>query len=187
MLAAAATPCGARPLSRQKAAKAASRCCAVVPRRQPMPSTAMRGTMCSACPVGVSVNAKSALPSAAGSTPAGGVPCMGQSAVKCTRFPASNAPLTCLMRSGSATMQPCRLAHSSTAKRPCRSVAVVMTGTAPHTAASRRASALAPPRWPDSSGTANRPHSSSTTTAGSAALLRQYGAMARTAIPTAPM
>lgn len=49
-----------------------------------------------------------------------------------------------------------------------------------------RARSLAPPRWPDNSGTAKCLHSSTTTTAGSLALLRQSGAMARTAMPTAP-
>ena len=189
MLAAAITLCGASCVCAQNPAKAAASRAAGVPRLQPMPSTATRGMICSAVSfsAGVSVRAKSAAAaSAAGSTPAGGVPCMGQWLAKCTVRPASSAPLTALMRPGSATVQCWCLAHSSTANTPFASVAVVMTGTAPHTFASRRARALAPPRWPDSSGTAKRPHSSSTTTAGSAALLRQCGAMARTAMPTAP-
>ena len=77
----------------------------------------------------------------------------------------------------------CPLVHR---KHTVASVAVVITGTAPHTAASARARSLAPPRWPERMGTAKRPHSSSTTTAGSCALLWQWGAMARTAMPTAP-
>lgn len=40
---------------------------------------------------------------------------------------------------------------------------------------------VGPARWPERTGTAKRPHSSSTTTAGSDALLLQWGAMARTA------
>ena len=50
-----------------------------------------------------------------------------------------------------------------------------MTGTAPQSAESWRARSLAPPKWPDKIGTAKRPHSSSTTTAGSLALLWQWG------------
>ena len=50
---------------------------------------------------------------------------------------------------------------------------VVITGTAPHTAAMARARSFAPPRCPDKMGTANRPHSSTTTTAGSVVLLLQ--------------
>ena len=99
---------------------------------------------------------------------------MGQSDANCTVLPASSAPLTSLMRSGSSTVQFWCFAHSSTANTPFASVAVVITGTAPHTAASARARSLAPPRWPERMGTAKRPHSSSTTTAGSCALLWQW-------------
>ena len=87
---------------------------------------------------------------------------------------------------GLRTRQFCRLAHSSTANTPLASVAVVSTGTAPHTAEIRRARSLAPPRCPDSMGTAKCPHSSTTTTAGSSLLLLTQGAMARTAMPAAP-
>ncbi len=121
----------------------------------------------------------------ANATPAGGVPGTGQSDAS-GRVPSQQRPadqLDPLRLQHGAVLG---LAHSSTANTPLASVAVVMTGTAPQTAASARASSLAPPRWPESSGTANRPHSSSTTTAGSVALLRQWGAMARTAMPTAP-
>lgn len=45
-------------------------------------------------------------------------------------------------------------AHSSAAKRPFTSVAVVITGRAPMAEAMRRVSSLAPPMWPDSSDTA---------------------------------
>ena len=90
------------------------------------------------------------------------------------------------MRCGSSSAQFCTRAHSSTANTPFPSVAVVITAVAPQTAAIFLASAFAPPRWPDSSGTANRPRSSTTTTAGSLALLFTCGAMARTAMPAAP-
>ena len=187
MLAAAAMHAGARLCRAQKSVKAASNCSAHVPLRQPMPSTPMWGTRCKASPAGERARAKSASAGVrAGSTPAGGVPCTGNSAANRTDCPASSLLLTCLMRSASSTVQFWCFAHSSTAKMPWASVAVVITGTAPHTAASARARSLAPPRWPDSTGTAKRPHSSSTTTAGSDALLRQWGAMARTAMPTAP-
>ena len=66
-----------------------------------------------------------------------------------------------------------RLGPEVYGKRPLTSVAVVMTGTAPQTSASARASAFAPPRWPDNRGTANCPPSSTATTAGSLALLLQ--------------
>ena len=78
MLAAAAMHCGARLCPAQNAAKAVSSTSAGVPRLQPMPSTPMRGTRCSALPAGVRVRAKSgAVPSAV--TPFGGVPATGQS------------------------------------------------------------------------------------------------------------
>ena len=187
MLAAAQTAAGLRPDAAQNAAKASSSCWAVVPRRHPTPSTPMRGTRWSAPPCGVRVRAKSAASGASAfSTPAGASPATGHGDQYRTVCPASRAPLTRLMRSGSRTAQFWALAQRSTAKRPLTSVAVVMTGTAPHAFASARASALAPPRWPDRSGTAKFPPSSTTTTAGSAALLLQWGAMARTAMPTAP-
>ena len=187
MLAAAQTAAGLRPDAAQNAAKASSSCWAVVPRRHPTPSTPMRGTRWSASPCGVRVRAKSAASGASAFfTPAGVSPATGHGDQYRTVCPASRAPLTRLMRSGSRTAQFWALAQRSTAKRPLTSVAVVMTGTAPHAFASARASALAPPRWPDRSGTAKFPPSSTTTTAGSAALLLQWGAMARTAMPTAP-
>ena len=184
MLAAAVMHCGARRFWAQKAAKASASVSALVPRLQPTPSTPMRGTRCSASPAGQRVRAKSG--SSPAVIPSGGAPAMGQSDANCTVLPASSAPLTSLMRSGSSTVQFWCFAHSSTANTPFASVAVVITGTAPHTAASARARSLAPPRWPERMGTAKRPHSSSTTTAGSCALLWQWGAMARTAMPTAP-
>ena len=152
-----------------------------------MPSTPIFGIRCSASPAGKRVRAKSARSvSPAGTTPAGACPAMGNSERYRTGPPASSLLLTRLMRSGSSTAQFWCLAHASTANTPLASVAVVMTGTAPQTAASARARSLAPPRWPERIGTAKWPHSSSTTTAGSTALFRQWGAMARTAMPTAP-
>ena len=173
MLAAAVMHCGARRFWAQKAAKASASVSALVPRLQPTPSTPMRGTRCSASPAGQRVRAKSG--SSPAVIPSGGAPAMGQSDANCTVLPASSAPLTSLMRSGSSTVQFWCFAHSSTANTPFASVAVVITGTAPHTAASARARSLAPPRWPERMGTAKRPHSSSTTTAWSCALLWQWG------------
>lgn len=49
---------------------------------------------------------------------------MGQSDANCTVLPASSAPLTSLMRSGSSTVQFWCFAHSSTANTPFASVAV---------------------------------------------------------------
>ena len=174
MLAAAETAAGLRPDEAQKAENASSSRSAVVPRRHPTPSTPMGGTRWSAPPSGVRVRAKSAASGVpARSTPAGASPATGHADQYRTVCPASRAPLTRLMRSGSRRVQPCALAQRSTAKRPLTSVAVVMTGTAPQTSASARASAFAPPRWPDNRGTANCPPSSTATTAGSLALLLQ--------------
>ena len=64
--------------------------------------------------------------------PAGASPATGHGDQYRTVCPASRAPLTRLMRSGSRTAQFWALAQRSTAKRPLTSVAVVMTGTAPH-------------------------------------------------------
>lgn len=79
-----------------------------------------------------------------------------------------------------------RRAHWSKAKIPRASVAVVRTACPPSSPAISRARSLAPPRWPERMGTANRPSSSTTTTAGSRALLTRWGATDRTAIPAAP-
>ena len=82
--------------------------------------------------------------------------------------------------------QPFSAANTSTANFPLTSVAVVITGTAPREPASRRASLLAPPTWPERRGMTNRPPSSTATTAGSRNLSRTQGATARTAMPQAP-
>ena len=103
-----------------------------------------------------------------------------------TCSPSSSAPETCLMSWGFAITRPCRDAHSSMAKAPRTSVAVVTTGVAPTMRAMRRARSFAPPTWPLSSDIAHLPASSTHTTAGSCILLVTYGAMARTAMPHAP-
>ena len=112
---------------------------------------------------------------------------MGKAERTVTVSPASSFAETALMRVGSAAVRPCTRAHSSKAKTPFRSVAVVMTASAPQRRAISRASAFAPPRCPERRGTAKRAHSSTATTAGSAALPVRYGADARTAMPAAPM
>ena len=112
----------------------------------------------------------------------------GKSLAERTRTvpPAKILAETALMPWGSVTAQFWRLAHSSTVNRPPTSVAVVMTATAPQIVEISLARSLAPPRCPDTTGTAKRPHSSTATTAGSRALLFRKGATARTAMPTAP-
>ena len=94
------------------------------------------------------VSAKSAASGVAGRAPPRRGPCPrhwpGADAAPDGAARPAAAPLTRLMRSGSRTAQPCALAQRSTAKRPLTSVAVVMTGTAPQTSASARASAFAP-------------------------------------------
>ena len=75
--------------------------------------------------------------------------------------------------------QPVRAANSSTANFPFTSVAVVITGSAPSTLDSRRASRFAPPMCPERSGITCRARSSRTKTAGSVFLSRTYGAISR--------
>ena len=79
------------------------------------------------------------------------------------------------------------LAKISTAKLSCKSVAVVITGMAPNAPARRTASSLAPPTCPDNKGITYFPISSATSTGLSCSLSMIQGAMARTAIPQAPM
>ena len=66
---------------------------------------------------------------------------------------------------------------------PLTSVAVVITGRPPTIPATRSASSLAPPRWPESSDITLSPRSSATMTAGSLSLPLRCGATARTAMP----
>ena len=103
-------------------------------------------------------------------SPAGQGPATGHRDQKDTVSPASRREDTPRIRSGQGTSRPCRRAHWSAAKTPLTSVAVVSTASAPVRAAIRRARSLAPPRWPDRMGTAYRPASSTTTTAGSVLL-----------------
>ena len=83
--------------------------------------------------------------------------------------------------------QLCLTAHASTEKRPFTSVAVVITASPPVYPAMRRARSFAPPMWPESSEITCFPCSSRTITAGSLVLLTISGAIARTAMPHAPM
>ena len=100
--------------------------------------------------------------------------------------PSSSAPETRLMSWGFEMTRPRRAAHSSMAKTPRTSVAVVTTDAAPTMRAMRHARSFAPPTWPLSSDIAHLPASSTHTTAGSCILLATYGATARTAMPQAP-
>ena len=103
------------------------------------------------------------------------------------RCPSSAAADTALMADGFWMAQSWAIAQLSMAGMPRTSVAVVITGAAPVFWAISRARSLAPPMWPDRMGITCRPISSMTTTAGSVALSRMSGAMARTAMPHAPM
>ena len=87
----------------------------------------------------------------------------------------------------SSICRPLRFAKRSTANMLCVSVAVVRTASAPVIRAILRAHSLAPPRCPDRMGTTWRPFSSMTSTAGSVSFPPICGAIARTAIPQAPM
>ena len=101
--------------------------------------------------------------------------------------PCNSFPDTCRIASGLHTRRPFFLANTSTAKSPFTSVAVVTTAAECNASAICCASSLAPPRCPDSTGITNCPASSSTSTGLSTVLWRIKGAMARTAIPRAPM
>ena len=82
--------------------------------------------------------------------------------------------------------QPFSVAQVSTENLRLISVAVVITGVAFKLSAIFRASALAPPMWPDSSGITKVPNSSTQTTAGSVRLSWTKGAIFRTAMPQEP-
>ena len=73
----------------------------------------------------------------------------------------------------------------SSAWTPSESVAVVRTAVAPSPSASRDASAFAPPPCPPTSGTQNRPPSSTTTTPGSVFFDASSGAIRRVVAPRA--
>ena len=96
-----------------------------------------------------------------------------------TRSPSSSARLTVPI--APSVGQPSK----SSPGRLTASVAVVMTASAPNTAATRAASAFAPAACPPTTATARRADSSTQTTAGSVHLLSSSGAISRTVAPTA--
>ena len=186
MVAAAQTASGQRFSSAHSSRNAVSIDSRGVPRRQPTPSTSAFGAKHSppSCRR-TSTRTSQSAPSVR-ATPTGHSPSTGHSERTRTVSPAKILAETALMPWGSVTAQFWCFAHSSTANSPLASVAVVMTATAPQMAAISLARSLPPPRWPETTGTAKRPHSSTATTAGSRALLFRNGATARTAMPTAP-
>ena len=93
---------------------------------------------------------------------------------------------TCLAACRLVMNRPCLLAQASTENFRLMSVAVVMTGVAPRTSASFRASSLPPPMCPESRQMEKLPSSSTATTAGSVSLLFTWGAISRTAMPQEP-
>ena len=120
-------------------------------------------------------------------SPRGSVPDTGYWLQKPTGVPSRSAADTAFAAARSTRWRFCALAQRSTAKRPLTSVAVEMAAWPPVRAAIRRAKSLPPPTWPERSGTAKCPASSTDTTAGSVNLSFTKGAMARTAIPAAEM
>ena len=122
-----------------------------------------------------------------GCSPFGTAPEMGKSLKNPTGSPARISAEISFAAFISSIISPFSAANRSTANFRFRSVAVVITGHAPRISAAVFASALAPPKCPERSGTANRPVSSIETTAGSVRLSRINGAMERTAIPQAPI
>ena len=79
------------------------------------------------------------------------------------------------------------MANTSAANFFCTSVAVVITALPPVYSARTFASVTPPPTCPDKSGMANVPFSSRTITGGSVNLSFTNGAIARIAIPAAPI
>ena len=122
-----------------------------------------------------------------GSSSPGSSPSIGNSEKIPTFRPSTIRADTSFARSISRIANPFSFANTSTANFPCRSVAVVMTGSASRILAASSASALAPPRCPDRREITNFPCSSMTRTAGSVFLSCTNGAMLRTAIPQAPI
>ena len=157
----------------------------MVPRLQPTPRTPIPGTRCSAL-LSSRQMPTFTNPSSASLTPDGQAPLIGKSDVTVTVSPLRILADTGSIRSGSRSAKFCLLAHSSTANFPETSVAVVITGRLPQISPILRARSLAPPRCPLRIGIANRPPSSTTTTAGSRALFLRCGATDRTAMPAAP-
>src|SRR2546430_3518942 len=111
------------------------------------------------------------------------------SAARCTPAPSRSARLTGPGRVGSASRKPRSAPNVSSAVRPVASVAVLTTGRAPSTSATRSARALAPPPpgppWPPRSAMACAPASSTHTTPGSVCLSDSSGARSRTVAPVA--
>ena len=79
-------------------------------------------------------------------TCSGTSPEIGKSLAITISSPARIFDETAFIRPGFSTTHPCILAHASTEKAWARSVAVVMTGSAPVRRAMRRARSFAPPR-----------------------------------------
>ena len=118
-------------------------------------------------------------------TPAGSSVLMGNRLTRgtgCSRMAADTALASAMF----VMARPCRAAQASTENFRLMSVAVVMTGVASSTSANLRASSLAPPIWPDSSGITKCPSSSMEITAGSVRLSFTKGAISRTAMPAEP-
>ena len=120
-------------------------------------------------------------------TTAGGSGGSGQvvSVLSVTRWPDRTAVPTAARSLPGSTTKPRSAPNPSRATAPAASVAVVITGSAPSTAATRRARSLAPPAWAPVTGTAKRRASSTQTTPGSWCLSRRSGASRRTVAPTA--
>ena len=118
--------------------------------------------------------------------PSGRSPCIGKSLCSPTESPARRAADTRLAAILLSMYKPLHFAQLSTAKRPFTSVAVEMAAVPPVSRATRRARSLAPPTWPERSGTTQAPPSSTLTTAGSVYFSLTQGAMARTAIRRPP-
>ena len=89
--------------------------------------------------------------------------------------------------SRSVMTSPFSMANTSAANFFCTSVAVVITALPPVYSARTFASVTPPPTCPDKSGMANVPFSSRTITGGSVNLSFTNGAIARIAIPAAPI
>ena len=107
-----------------------------------------------------------------GYSPFGTAPEMGKSLKNPTGSPARISAEISFAAFISSIISPFSAANRSTANFRFRSVAVVITGHASRISAAVFASALAPPKCPERSGTANRPVSSIETTAGSVRLSR---------------
>ena len=157
------------------------------PRRQPAPSAKRCGISQSVVSYGVLCSRETQTPIFAFPvvSPAGSVPETGRSDENPTGSPLRSAAETCFASSMFVMNRRFCFANTSTANNSLMSVAVVITGVAPSAFESVSASAFDPPRCPESSGIANVPFSSSTSTAGSVFLSLTHGAIARTAMPLA--